>query len=255
MQLRILENSTAMGQAAAAHAANAIHQAIQTQGRARVVAATAASQMGFLAALTAVTDIDWTRVELFHLDEYIGLPATHRASFRRLLREHLVDRTGILRWHPLNADDDEIEVRRRVGQHLTDAPIDVAFVGIGENAHLAFNDPPADFTTSEPYIVVELDEACRRQQVGEGWFDTLADVPRTAISMSIRQILAAREILAIIPDRRKAAAVKSMMEAPITPDVPAAVLRTHPNVTVYLDTAAASLLAAGRGGTPPAASA
>lgn len=242
MDLRILENRQALAKAAAAHAATAIRDAIGRHGHARIVAATAASQMGFLAALAATPDLDWTRVELFHLDEYIGLPVTHPASFRRLLREQLVDKAGITRWHPLDGDGPEAEVRRRVGAELTRAPIDVAFVGIGENAHLAFNDPPADFETSEPYIVVSLDEACRQQQVGEGWFATLEDVPRTAISMSIRQILAARELLVIVPDARKAAAVKAMMEAPITPAVPASALRTHANVTVYLDRPAASLL-------------
>jgi glucosamine-6-phosphate deaminase len=242
MELRILEDGTTLGAAAAAHAATALRGAIARQGHVRVVAATAASQMPFLAALTAAPGIDWTRVELFHLDEYIGLPMTHRASFRRLLREHLVDKTGIATWHPLDGDGDEAEVRRRVGAALQAAPIDIAFVGIGENAHLAFNDPPADFDTTEPYLVVQLDEACRRQQVGEGWFPALEAVPRTAISMSIRQILKAREILVIVPDARKAEAVQAMMEAPITPAVPASILRTHPNVTVYLDRASASRL-------------
>ena len=244
MQLRILENAEAAGDAAAVHAANALRRRLAQPGRARVVAATAASQMRFLASLAASPGIDWTRVELFHLDEYIGLPITHRASFRRLLREHFVDKTGITTWHPLDADR-EADVRERVGRALTAAPIDLAFVGIGENAHLAFNDPPADFDTTDPYIVVRLDEACRQQQVGEGWFATLDEVPRTAISMSIRQILAAREILVIVPDARKAPAVRAMLEAPIGPDVPATALRQHANVTVYVDRAAASLLPAG----------
>ena len=170
--------------------------------------------------------MDWSRIELFHLDEYVGLSADHRASFRRVLREHFVDRTGIPTFHALDGDGDVDAVRRTVGDAIPSAPIDVAFVGIGENTHLAFNDPPADFETTEPYLVVALDEACRRQQVGEGWFATLDDVPTRAISMSVRQILAAREILAMVPDQRKAAAVAAVLTGPITPDVPASILRT-----------------------------
>jgi glucosamine-6-phosphate deaminase len=157
-----------------------------------------------------------------------------------VLREHFVDRTGIPIFHALDADGDLDLVRRTVGEALQRAPIDVAFVGIGENAHLAFNDPPADFETTEPYLVVALDDACRRQQVGEGWFPTIDDVPSHALSMSVRQILAAREILVVVPDQRKAAAVAAVLTGPITPDVPASILRTHGRTTLYLDAASAS---------------
>jgi glucosamine-6-phosphate deaminase len=139
-------------------------------------------------------------------------------------------------------DNDPAEACRITGQALLEGPVDIAFVGIGENAHLAFNDPPADFDIATPYIVVTLDEACRRQQVGEGWFADLAEVPETAVSMSVTQILKAREILVIVPDERKAEAVRATLEADVAPAVPASILRTHPNVTLYLDGPAASLV-------------
>jgi glucosamine-6-phosphate deaminase len=229
-----------MGAAAAAHAEGLLVQAIDARGRARVIAATGNSQLAFLRHLVASRRVDWSKIELFHLDEYVGIPADHLASFRRVLREHLVDPTGIPTFHALDGDGDVDAVRRTVGAAIARAPIDVAFVGIGENSHLAFNDPPADFETTEPYLVVTLDEACRRQQVGEGWFPTFADVPTHAISMSVRQILAAREILAMVPDERKAAAVAAVLTGPVTPEVPASILRTHERTTLYLDAASAS---------------
>jgi glucosamine-6-phosphate deaminase len=229
-----------MSAAAAAHAERLLTETIEARGQARVIAATGASQLGFLHRLAESTRVDWSRVELFHLDEYVGLAADHPAGFRRVLREHFVDRTGIPIFHELDGNGDVDAVLRTIGGAITRAPIDVAFVGIGENAHLAFNDPPADFETTESYLVVALDEACRRQQVGEGWFPGIADVPSRAISMSVRQILAAREILAMVPDLRKAAAVAAVLTGPITPDVPASILRTHDRTTLYLDDASAS---------------
>src|SRR6184192_1385639 len=159
-----------------------------------------------------------------------------------MLLDHLIKKTGVAKYHLLDGDADPAEVVRRVGKELTSAPIDVAFVGIGENGHLAFNDPPADFETEEPYLVVNLDEACRRQQMGEGWFATLEDVPRTALSMSVRQILKAQEIICIVPEARKARAVAACFEGEVSPSAPASILRTHPRCTVYLDKESASLL-------------
>ena len=231
-----------MSEAAAQHAAASLREAIERTGKARVVAATGASQLDFLSALTATPGIAWPRVELFHLDEYIGLPAGHRASFRRYLREHLIDKTGITTIHFLDGEGDPDEVRRNVGHALAREPVDLLFAGIGENTHLAFNDPPADFDTTEPYIVVKLDEACRRQQVGEGWFARVEDVPETAVTISIQQILEAREILVMVPDARKADAVKATLSGEVSPAVPASILRTHPNVTLFLDEAAAARL-------------
>lgn len=243
MKIRIFEDKVSLGNAAAQQAAGAIRQAISEHDRARVVAATGVSQFAFLEALTQAPGIDWRKIELFHLDEYIGLPITHPASFRKFLLERLVNKTGITSFHALDGDSpDPAQVARRVGQELNAAPVDVAFVGIGENGHLAFNDPPADFATEEPYLIVDLDAACRRQQVGEGWFATLDDVPRQAISMSVRQILKAREIIAVAPEARKAAAVKACVEGDITPLAPASILRTHGNTTLYLDRNSASQL-------------
>jgi len=243
MLLKVFNDRVTLAQAAAQQAATAIRHAIAERGNARIIAATAASQLEFLDALTKSPGIDWTRVEAFHLDEYIGLPITHPGSFRKMLLEQLVQKTGIAHYHLLDGDaPDPVEVVRRVGKELASTPVDIAFLGIGENGHIAFNDPPADFVTEEPYIIVNLDEACRRQQVGEAWFADISQVPKQAISMSARQILEAREILAVVPDTRKAQAVKACFEGTISPMAPASILRTHPNATVYLDKNSASLL-------------
>jgi glucosamine-6-phosphate deaminase len=231
-----------MAQAAAAHAAEAMRRAVASRGRARIIVATGASQFEFLEDLTANQEVDWPRVTLFHLDEYVGLPIEHPASFRKYILERVIRRTPLQDYLLLDGAGDVREVCRRAGAAVSAMPVDVAFVGIGENGHLAFNDPPADFTTDDPYLIVRLDDACRRQQVGEGWFESMAQVPESAISMSIRQILKAREILCIVPDERKAAPVKAALEGPVTPDVPASALREHGNVTMYLDAASAALL-------------
>ena len=243
MLLKVFDDKAALGKSAAGQAAAAIRLAIAAHGQARIIAATAASQLEFLDALTKAPRIDWARVEVFHLDEYVGLPITHPGSFRKMLVEQLVEKTGITKYHLLDGDDaDPSEVLHRVGSELASAPIDIAFLGIGENGHIAFNDPPADFTTEEPYIIVDLDEACRQQQVGEAWFADISRVPKRAISMSVRQILKAKEILAVVPDTRKAQAVKACFEGDVSPLAPASILRTHPNATVYLDKNSASLL-------------
>jgi len=242
VRIYVSSDADEMSGVAARHAERVLAEAIEARGHARAIAATGNSQLGFLHRLAASRAVDWARVELFHLDEYVGISADHPASFRRVLHEHFVDRTGIPTFHALDGDGDLDAVRRTVGEAIQRAPIDVAFVGIGENSHLAFNDPPADFETTDPYLVVTLDEACRRQQVGEGWFPTLGDVPTRALSMSVRQILAAHEILVMVPDQRKAAAVAAVLTGPITPDVPASILRTHARTTLYLDAASASLV-------------
>jgi len=243
MLLRVFSDRPALGAAAAKQAATAIRRAVASHGKARVVAATAASQREFLIALTSTSEIDWSKVEVFHLDEYIGLPITHPGSFRKMLLEQLVQRTGITQYHLLDGDAaDPAQVVKRVGDELASAPIDIAFLGVGENCHIAFNDPPADFETEEPYIIVNLDEACRKQQVGEAWFADISQVPTQAISMSAQQILKAKGILAVVPDVRKAQAIRSCVEESISPMAPASILRTHPNATVYVDWEAASLL-------------
>lgn len=243
MFLKVFHDRRGLSLAAAEQAANAIRRGLTHRDRARIVAATAASQTEFLDALTKAPGIDWTRVEAFHLDEYIGLPLSHPGSFRRMLLEQLIRKTGITRYHLLDGDTgDPASVARRVSRELASTPIDIAFLGIGENGHIAFNDPPADFEIEEPYIIVNLDEACRRQQVGEAWFTDLSEVPRQALSMSVRQILKAKELLAVVPDGRKAQAVKACMEGEISPIAPASILRTHSNMTLYLDENSASLL-------------
>jgi glucosamine-6-phosphate deaminase len=242
MNVRLFPTKQDMAAAAAGRAAALIREAANRRGVARIVAATAGSQLEFLAQLTAAPNIDWTRVELFHLDEYIGIPASHPASFRGMLKTHLIDKTGIARAHLLEGDGDPDAAIATVGAAITSGPIDVAFIGIGENAHLAFNDPPADFVTTAPYHVVNLDDACRRQQVGEGWFPSLADVPTTALSMSIGQILQAEEILVIVPDARKAEAVRATLAEEVGPNVPSTALRRHPRVTLFIDEPAARAL-------------
>ncbi|HZQ18335.1 MAG TPA: glucosamine-6-phosphate deaminase [Terriglobales bacterium] len=243
MLLKVFENRTSLSQAAAEQASSAIRKALANSGRARIVAATAASQIEFLDALTKYRDIDWSNVEVFHLDEYIGLPMSHPGSFRQMLLELLIQKTGITQYHLLDGDTgDPKAVARRIGKEIASAPIDIAFLGIGENGHIAFNDPPADFDAQDPYIVVDLDEACRQQQVGEAWFADISQVPKQALSMSVRQILKAKEILAVVPDTRKARAIRDCFENEISPIVPASILRTHPNATIYLDTNSASML-------------
>lgn len=244
MIVKVFEDKRALGRAAAEQAAMALRGAILERGLARIVVATGASQLGFLEALTGREGIDWQQVEMFHLDEYIGLPMTHPASFRKYLLENFIQKTGIAKYHLLDGDGDAHAAALRTGESLNVGPIDIAFVGIGENGHLAFNDPPADFESDEPYLIVDLDEACRRQQVGEGWFTEISQVPRQAISMSVRQIMKAREIFVVVPDARKAEAVKLCFEGEIGPMAPASILRTHAEATVYLDEESASLLSA-----------
>ena len=242
MVLKLFKDKAALAAAAAEQAGTSIRHAIADHGKARIIAATGASQFEFLEALSSFPGIDWKKVEMFHLDEYIGLPASHPASFSNYLQQRLIQKTGITQHHLLNGAEDPAEVIRRASQALRQAPVDVAFVGVGENGHLAFNDPPADFETEEEYLIVTLDEACRRQQLGEGWFQTLDDVPRRAISMSVRQILKSKKILCIVPDARKAKAVKSCFQGEISPLNPASILRTHPDTTVFLDQHSAALL-------------
>ncbi|MGA2533684.1 MAG: glucosamine-6-phosphate deaminase [Candidatus Aminicenantales bacterium] len=242
MNIRVFDDKVALSREAAAQAADVLRRAIGERGSARILAATGESQFEFLDALTRAPDLAWARVEMFHLDEYVGLPADHPASFRRYLLERLIRKTGIFRYHLLDGESAPEAACERVGRLLAAEPVDAAFAGIGENGHVAFNDPPADFETEVPYLIVRLDEACRRQQVGEGWFRTLAEVPERAISISVRQLMKARVIISVVPDARKAAAVRLCLEGPVGPMAPASILRTHPDATLYLDTASAALL-------------
>ncbi len=242
MDVKVYPTKQATGAAAAAAAGERIRAAIGERGAANVILATGASQFEMLEQLVDA-DVDWAKVTAFHLDEYIGLPETHPASFRKYLRERFVEKVPALKaFHFVDGETDPEAECERLGELIAAHPIDVACVGIGENGHLAFNDPPADFETERAYIVVELDEACRRQQLREGWFDTLDDVPTRAISMSIRQILKSGRIVCTVPDERKAAAVRAAVEGEVAPTLPASILQTHEGCTLFLDEAAASLL-------------
>jgi glucosamine-6-phosphate deaminase len=243
MQTFVFPTRIEMAQAAATRAAELLVNAIARKGHASFVAATGASQFEFLDGLTSIPGVDWSKTTMFHLDEYVGLPEAHPASFRRYLKERLIDRVhpGVV--HLIRGDVLDIQAEcRRLNRLIADHNIDVAFVGVGENGHLAFNDPPADFEVEDPYIVVELDDDCRRQQMGEGWFASLEEVPRRAISMSIRQIMRSRAIVCTVPDGRKAQAVYQCFTGEVSPLNPASILRQHARANVFLDTDAASLL-------------
>lgn len=240
MRTVICDDKQELGKVAAADGAALIRQALNGRGHANIIIATGASQFEMLGALVQTEGIDWYNVTAFHLDEYVGLPIVHPASFRRYLWERFTSRLPMpLRaFHYVDADAEagpRAECERLGAIIGRAALVDVAFVGIGENGHLAFNDPPADFETEEPYLVVTLDEACRKQQMGEGWFKTLDDVPKQAISMSIRQIMKAGHIVCSVPDERKATAVQATLEGPVTNQVPASILQKHPSATIYLD--------------------
>lgn len=242
--IKIHQTKEESGKAAAALGAKWIREAIKEKGHANIIVATGASQFAMLENLVKEPGIDWTRVTGFHLDEYVGLPITHGASFRKYLWERFVSKLPLplAAFHYINAEEDPEKECKRVGAIIKKHPIDVCFAGIGENGHLAFNDPPADFKTKAPYIVVDLDEACRRQQMGEGWFKRLSDVPKQAISMSIQQIMKSKGIICTVPDERKAQAVKDCLTGEVTNLHPASILQNHPKAICFLDSASASLL-------------
>lgn len=233
-----------LGEAAGKDASALIRRAIEERGQANIILATGTSQFETINYLISDQGIDWSKVVMFHLDEYIGLPVTAPASFRKYLRERFLEKVPALKAsYLINGEAEDVEAEcKMLGDAITAHPIDVAFVGIGENGHLAFNDPPADFSTTRPYIVVDLDTECRKQQLGEGWFGSLDEVPRQAISMSIHQIMQAKAIICSVPDERKAQAVHNCLEKEISNMYPASILREHSNCAYYLDKASASLL-------------
>ena len=265
MEKFIYETKHEMGAAAAAGAAEIIKEAIENKGRANIILATGTSQIEMLKNLVATDGIDWAKVTMFHLDEYIALGPDHPASFRKFLKERFVDPVRNLANRPVrakgtisngvdkvpelkavhfvdgDADDPQAECQR-VNAIIAAHPIDAALIGIGENGHLAFNDPPADFETETPFIIVELDDRCRNQQLGEGWFDTLEQVPQRAISMGIRQIMKSACLIVTVPDKRKAEAVRNALEGRVTPMCPASILQEHKNCKIFMDAEAASLL-------------
>jgi glucosamine-6-phosphate deaminase len=230
---------------AALAGANRIRDALHKKGEAVIVLATGMSQVAMLSHLVQ-ENLDWSRVTAFHLDEYIGIRATHPASFRRYLQQRVLSKVKFKKFHPIQGEKDPLPECKRLNKLIEAVEVDVAFVGIGENGHLAFNDPPADVRTEQPYIVVGLDKACRKQQLGEGWFKILEEVPRLAISMSIRQILKAESIICTVPDARKAKAVQAALEGEISPHVPASYLQQHRGATIFVDPASGSLLGPSR---------
>ncbi|HEY1801073.1 MAG TPA: glucosamine-6-phosphate deaminase [Terriglobales bacterium] len=242
MEIKVFSNPHAVAEAAAEHAAAIIRSAINDKKHARIVAATGTSQFEFLDRLLILPDIDWPAVELFHLDEYIGIAPAHPASFNRYMRERIIQRVPIAKYHLLDGSRDPLQVIAETEKQLLRAPIDIAFTGLGENGHLAFNDPPADFATETPYLLVSLAEATRQQQLNEDWFPSLEDVPHSAITMSIRQILKAMDILCIATGQRKAAAVKKCFAGEVSPETPASILQTHAHATIFLDEDAARSL-------------
>ena len=237
----ILPSVEEMGKAAADYGASILRDILLTRERVNLVVATGASQFTVLSNLITQPDIDWSRVHGFHLDEYVGMSGDHPASFCRYLRERFVEQVPLASFEYIRGDflNPDNECSRLAGV-IDELPLDLAFVGIGENGHLAFNDPPADFENENSYLVVELDEACRRQQMGEGWFESLAKVPTHAISMSIRQIMKVENIVCSVPDLRKAEAVKLALQGPVTKNLPASILQQHQKVKVFLEQKAAS---------------
>ncbi len=243
-RVEVFASRPALGAAAAANAAAILREAIALQGYARIIVATGNSQFDVIKALVATPDIAWNKVDVFHMDEYVGLSDTHPASFRLWIKTRVANQV-----HPRNANyitgdaPDLAAECRRYAQHLNEAPVDLCLLGIGENGHIAFNDPHvADFHDPETIKRVELDERCRMQQVGDGHFATLEDVPREALTLTCPALTRARHMICCVPEKRKAEAVRCALEGPLTPACPASLLRTHPKATIYLDTESASLL-------------
>ena len=241
MKVIISKDKNELGVRAGVHGGQLIQEAINKKGAANIILATGASQFEMLKNLVKAP-VDWDKVTAFHLDEYIAMPESHPASFRRYLRERVLDFVPIKTFYPINAEIDPESEVKRVGEIIKKHPIDVAFVGIGENGHMAFNDPPADFETEVPYLIVDLDEACRRQQMGEGWFKKFEDVPTRAVSMSIKQVMKSDWIICSVPDQRKAEAAKKCLEGPVTHMAPSSCLQKHERAFIYLDKDSASLL-------------
>ena len=241
MKITIFENTVELGKTAAKYCAAIINESIACKGKARIALSTGASQFETIKALTE-TDIDWSKVEMFHLDEYIGLPESHPASFRKYLKERFLSNVNIKQAYLVDGEDDPEKVISYLTTEIRKEPIDLGVIGIGENAHVAFNDPPADFETKDAYIRVTLDDLCKQQQVREGWFPTIDDVPKQAISMTVYQIMQCQHIVSCVPYAVKAKAIRDTLENELTNMVPATMLKKHPDCTLFLDHDSASLI-------------
>ena len=243
MNVHILPDQEQLGIEAGKKTATLIREAIKEKGNANIILATGSSQFETLKQLIEEPGITWDKVTMFHLDEYIGLPVSHKASFRKYLKERFLDKVPPLQSvYLINGETDPKEEIVLLNDLISKAPVDVALVGIGENGHLAFNDPPADFETAQPYIVADLDQACRQQQVNEQWFTSVEEVPVQAISMSVKQIMRSVAVICSVPDKRKAAAVKNTVEQPVNNLFPASILKEHPDCKLYLDRSSAAAL-------------
>ncbi|WP_186374830.1 glucosamine-6-phosphate deaminase [Yersinia similis] len=245
IKVEILADKQSLGVAAAEMGATILRTALSQQPEVTIIVATGASQFEMLDHLVGIRDIDWSRVRVFHLDEYVGLAPKHRASFRGYLQQRLIDRLSVplLEFIAVNGSAGDLQAElSRLSQCIRQHPVDLCFGGIGENAHLAFNDPPADVETEQPYLLVKLDQGCRQQQLGEGWFDSIDEVPQQAISMSIRQIIKSKKIILSVPDTRKADAVQAVLEQPVSNMIPASILQQHPDCTIFLDQQSAAKL-------------
>jgi len=242
MEIIIKNNPVELGKAAGSLAAQIIQDVIKSKGEATIILATGTSQFETLQQLTS-EDIDWSKVTMFHLDEYIGLPKTSPASFRRYLEKRFIQKVEPLKEiHLINGEVEPAEECRRLNNMIRLITVDVALVGIGENGHLGFNDPPADFETEEPFIIVDLDEKCRQQQFGEGWFQSIDEVPRKAITMSVNQIMKSGQIICSVPERRKAKAVRDCFDNTVSNLFPASILQHHANCVCFLDRDSSALL-------------
>lgn len=244
LAVEVYDDQTALGQAACDSAVRILVEAIKTRGAANLILATGNSQLSFLEALRRDDRIEWSHIQLFHMDEYLGMTSEHPASFRRFMKEKLLDFVKPATFYGISGDanDPEVESKRYAGLLQEHSP-DLCCLGIGENGHLAFNDPPfADFNDPKAVKLVELDSISRRQQVGEGHFPSLQDVPTHALTLTVPALLAARHVLAIVPEKRKSRAVKEALTGPVSPDCPASILRQTPHARLFLDRDSASLL-------------
>ncbi len=239
MEIRICKNSEELGKSAAKYVAQVLREFIAEKGSARIALSTGASQFDTIKALVEEPGIKWDCVEMFHLDEYVDLPETHGASFRKYLKERFVDKVGTLK--AAHFVDGTVECIPKLTEEIRKSPIDIGLIGIGENGHIAFNDPPADFDTKEAYIVVNLNDRCKQQQMGEGWFATIDDVPKQAVSMTAYQIMQCKKIVSCVPYKVKAEAIENTLKAKeVTNMIPATLLKTHPDMILYVDEDSAS---------------
>lgn len=239
MEIYVCKDSKELGEKAAQHVGRVLRECIQEKGEARIVLSTGASQLDTLEALVQ-EDVDWSKVEMFHLDEYVNLPETHIASFRKYLKERFISKLNLKGAYLVDGDLSHIPA---LTEKLREKVVDVGLIGIGENAHIAFNDPPADFDTQEAYILVNLNDTCKRQQVREGWFKTMDEVPRQAISMSVSQIMKCKRIVSCVPYSVKAKAIYDTLNSDTTNAVPATILKEHEDFTLFLDQDSASMIA------------